>query len=460
MTVLTSVVAVLLLGPLEVKDKLLAWLKKKKIVGDDASDLQDIPPLQLPNAVKASGQGDAKSRKVCSYKEMWRAENGKHSLLRNAMYEAGGSGFWISLQAADSCPVHMGSWNQLLEAKKLFSASAHCSGRILWPVTMECVVKSVSDISPQGREHPSSLQLVCNHLILAGWWVAMSEAIRAGENDRVSELYECILTVTIRVLLWKSDAMVMRVALAAAEKARVLECTTDNILVFSERLHIIVQEIISAQGEVAQQKIVDMLKSDGVLYQGKPVTRNLLAAADSFVKNLSVRSKSLLQFLESKWGRQLLTDGPTKLYRLVVQCSKWASAVRLNPKPQVCDVVEMILSCLALALDSDTLSSEACTTEFLTGKESRASDTVSWCSMILAQIGLGQHAINLIQLLDQEQCSDQMKLVMTTLLNPVLWRQELLKNAKATLKRELTNVCQNWLPYVFRRDMFCLTLSL
>lgn len=409
------------------KEKLLAFLKKNKLVDAKCQDLQDIPPLQLPEVV-SSGQGDAKSRKVCSYKEMWRAENGKHSLLRNSMYEAGGSGFWVGLQA-DLCPVHIGSWNQLQRAKALFAPSAHHAGRILWPVTLECVVKSVSDISPQGREHPSSLQLVCNHLILAGWWVAMSEALRGGENDRVTELFECILTVTIRVLLWKTDAMVMKVALAAAEKSRVLECTTDNILVFSDRLHIILKEMQN-EGELAQAKMVEMLKSEGVVYQGKPVTRGLLVAAESFVKNLSERSKSLLQYLESKWGRQLLTDGPTKLYRLVVQCSKWASALRLNPKPSVSDALEMLFSCLALALDSDVLSVEACTTEFLTGRENRASDTPCWCLMVLTQIGLGQHAINLIQLMDPEQCSEQLKLVMTTLLNPVLWRQELLKHSK------------------------------
>eukprot|EP00435_Cladocopium_sp_Y103_P049472 s129_g14.t3 len=50
-----------------------------------------------------------------------------------------------------------------------------------------------------------------------------------------------MLTVTIRVSLWESDAYMMKVALQASERTRTLECIVDNILVFSDRLGVIVK---------------------------------------------------------------------------------------------------------------------------------------------------------------------------------------------------------------------------
>eukprot|EP00435_Cladocopium_sp_Y103_P014275 s3211_g3.t1 len=55
----------------EVKEKILASLKKKGAVGKDVTDVASLPPLQLPDAsASSSAKGGTKARKVCSYKEM------------------------------------------------------------------------------------------------------------------------------------------------------------------------------------------------------------------------------------------------------------------------------------------------------------------------------------------------------------------------------------------------------
>ena len=405
------------------------------MIGQDVKELSSIPPLEIPD--KAPNANGAKARKVCSYKEMWRKDNGTLSLNNNSLYEAGGSGFWCSvnpddkLSASASCdyPVHIGSWSQLQKAKTLFQSNQQHKGRVLFPVTLEAVVSTAADIASGGdgaSEFPRTLKLVCHHIILAAWWCCMFDALKASDKDRITELYECILTCTIRVAVWTSDAMVMKMALAAAEHARALECTSDNVIVFAERLAIITK----ASSESSQQKLVDSLKQDGILYQGKPVTRNLLAACESMCKNLTERSKAILSYLESKYGRPLLTDGPTKLYRLIVTSGKFVSNLRLHPKPGHGDAFEMLMASLATALDSEIVASDVCTADFLAGKEKGTSEVPCWALVSMTGIALGVHTMNLLNLMEVDQCSADLKTVMSQLLNPVLWRQELLKQSK------------------------------
>ena len=99
------------------------------------------------------------------------------------------------------------------------------------------------------------------------------------------------------------------------------------------------------------------------------------------MKCLSARSRKLLSALSSKHGRKFLLDGPTKLYRIIVAVNKFvaSSKVRLIAS----DVLEMVLACLATALESTSLTAEACTSPFLTGKEGSKVTEGTWCGAAL-----------------------------------------------------------------------------
>ena len=115
-------------------------LKKLKLIQNEVKDLDSVPPLAMPeqsSATVTSGTATngSKSRKVCSYKEMWKKDNAVQRLRTSALYEAGGSGFWMSCSPVDNLPltaegdvpretdasatwpIHLGSWNQLTQAK-------------------------------------------------------------------------------------------------------------------------------------------------------------------------------------------------------------------------------------------------------------------------------------------------------------------------------------------------------
>ena len=135
-----------------------------------------------------------------------------------------------------------------------------------------------------------------------------------------------------------------------------------------------------------------------------------------------------------------MTDGPTRLYRLIVSVVKFIDKLRLSPKPSVTDALEMLFSSLCLSLEAEAVTSDSVTTEFLTGKEkSSANDKPCWAAMSLMSIAVMQQARNVLALM--EEATPDLKLVMETLLNPVLWRQEILKQSK---------LIQDWLCFLLR----------
>ena len=86
----------------------------------------------------------------------------------------------------------------------------------------------------------------------------MDEATVASDNDRAEALFEAMLTVTIQVLLRLSDA-VMKVASGVSRAqghARALECACDIVVVFGDRLKI----VVSDTGDMTHAKCLDRLK--------------------------------------------------------------------------------------------------------------------------------------------------------------------------------------------------------
>ena len=69
------------------------------------------------------------------------------------------------------------------------------------------------------------------------------------------------------------------------ERARGLACVADNVVLFSDRLAMIVQDV--AGGTTKQ---LEYCKSAKVMYQSKPISRNLLVGALAISKNLTSRS--------------------------------------------------------------------------------------------------------------------------------------------------------------------------
>ena len=111
---------------------------------------------------------------------------------------------------------------------------------------LECLVEDISVLSPPGADEgdcmPKALTLVENHALVAAWWLEMFEALRAEKEQRVRLLYECALTVTIRLYVGTSrQALALMLWQASDKKKQMRAVADDNVITFAKKFQIIVE---------------------------------------------------------------------------------------------------------------------------------------------------------------------------------------------------------------------------
>ena len=422
----------------------------KAFVGTERSgEPQSWAPLLLPTSVPTSS---SKKAKMTSYKEMWQNDNALSSLATTSLYEAGGSIYWVDLLARDSLTEDMSgaTISQVQNAMSLFSTRLCKDDRLIYPAVLDVFVGALAELprasekrpepaegpnakskqkapGPDAAKYPRSLTLIAGHTVLYAYWFALYQALQeaTAHPAGVDALLQAGLTVTLRCHLIPPEERhrVARIALGTSETLRTLEAAGETFLMFCDRLIVLTKGW--AEGTIANT--LARLKKEGVLYQGKPISRNLLAAAEAFSKQLTPEARSTLRYIESKFGKGVITDGPTKLYRLTTACSKAGAS-------QVQETVEQVVFLLSIALDLDVLQPARCSAENLTGKEGReckptSAEQVPYVSIALAQWQLLQHCHNVVALMDR--CPPNFSKEIVDFLLPARFRTMLSKAAQA-----------------------------
>ena len=132
---------------------------------------------------------------------------------------------------------------------------------------------------------------------------------------------------------------------------------------------------------------MEILNNEKVMYKGGKMTKTFLAACLAISSNLNDAARQTLLYLESKYGREVLTSGYTKLYRLMTTISKAAKGpFSTDQQNTVSDVLDL----LALVLDFKLLTPQDVSEDFLTGKEGTSkkpakdnADRAPWVSAVL-----------------------------------------------------------------------------
>ena len=391
-----------------------------------SGEAQTWAPVQVP-------QTGPKKQKIVNFKETWCAGHAVACLKECGLYEAGGSIFWIDLLSRGDINGHDCTVKQVMEARSCFDIAYCKDERLIYPAVLDVFVRNITDIpgpkAPKEKEdkaptnpYPKSLTLLTGHTILYAYWASLYSAFQDANSGRVTMLVQAGLTCTVRVHLLNGEgweARMSRIALASAQILRALESATDNILTFSDRL----TTIVKAYPKGTIQETLKRLKDDGVLYQGRQVSRNLLAAAESMKKNLNDEARGVLRYLESKHGRAFITDGPTKLYRIILAASKPANS-------DCQESVAQLLHYLSIAIDLEVMKVAQLNTETLTGKEGRdtkptAAEQVPAVMIALMQQKLAEHAMNVLKLM--ESCPDNLRQHLPDLLLPSRFRMMLSK---------------------------------
>ena len=163
--------------------------------------LAGLLPLQFED--KSSKLGNLAS----TYKEVWSVPNCHQSLVNEALYEAGGSLFWVDMYQ----PGEEITWQQVVATSSLFEPKILGSGkhRIVWPFTLECTcLKGQNPVD----HYPGSLSLCHGHLAIWGWWKLLFDALSADDQDQQLRLLECALTCTVQLRAVASEAERLAVA--------------------------------------------------------------------------------------------------------------------------------------------------------------------------------------------------------------------------------------------------------
>jgi len=172
----------------------------------------DEPAFKIqPLEIKAS-PGESLS----SYKAPWTRPVMQHSVESTGMYEAGGNILWCRVRAqSHDHLVISGSpppWTDVEEAAAYFEAPAPPRGksgttsRVVFPIPVHVYAASIADVD---RDHfDGTLDVMCGHVYIYGWYVAMSRAIGKGEAgvSEVASLLQCGLTLTLHLRVGLSVA--------------------------------------------------------------------------------------------------------------------------------------------------------------------------------------------------------------------------------------------------------------
>ena len=395
------------------KEAVTAKLRKQGLLS--SASLCDAPPLKIDDDAavvhcrqtsKSSETPPAKKPKLMTtFKEVWRVANAEKSLLETSMYEASGNATWVDCLPIgnDKLKMQMGTYRQLKECMSLFNSPN--MARIVFPFTLET---HISDPHAFKSRFPRDLPLVSGHIVMVAWWLCVLEALDSEKDDtnRLMLLWQCALSTTIRVQVVTDEQSLAMYSLRASENIRIVQKTTsDNLIGFADKVKIIQSQMGSNNGV----QTLEALIAAKITYNSTKISKTMVAACVA-ISNLNVKARESLLFIESRYGRDILTSGYTKLYRLI----NTVTAKTPNSKHTeslIADVLALLALYLDINLNGTDFGPGDINEAFLTGKETttkkhaRNGDHFSqlpWVNAALTLLHLLRYAHNVVSNLDNK----------------------------------------------------------
>ena len=132
------------------------------------------------------------------------------------------------------------AWNQVIDSSAVLFApqtSANSPGkkRIFFPYPIATYVKSPHELD---KPHfNAELPLVAGRAALYGFWATMMRALLDGDDAHIFLLWQCGLTLTIRVLCTNNLTDILLYSARESENAVALKNgITDSFLVFGKKV--------------------------------------------------------------------------------------------------------------------------------------------------------------------------------------------------------------------------------
>ena len=357
-----------------VNQELEIYLRTEKTLKEN-EHLVNLLPLTIESVEKAG----------VSYKHHWLPTSCKKSMEQSGMYEAGGVLFWIDPETTGSflIPAVQPTWSSVCSvADNQFNAvgvsgSNNATTRIVFPVPLSA--KWDGPISAD--TYPTRLTILGGHAFIWAWYVKMFHALDGREKNKIQELVECALTVTLCV--WQNldtpnaalESMKSSETIRTAAKVMV-----DSFITFQDKVMLV--EGVEVSGSLAQTSVAPLQKKN-VRFNGSLINVSMIKSMNGLKGMLTTRARELLALIENRFGFDVLTGSYNKLRMLTNGCAKVGASGF-----EWC-LETMYMSMLRGNLDASDFRTET----FLKGKDG----SPSWISVALTQKEVVEHLVSIAQ---------------------------------------------------------------
>lgn len=334
---------------------------------------------------------------LSSFKAPWLSTTAKTSLTSTGLYEAGANVLWLDpgLTCAASATILSSEigWQSLSELVSLFSMTGGGPGgvspgaktRIVFPGMLEGFSTAVSELTLPHFD--SAIRLLGGHPLVHAWYIAVCQALLENSDaadQHLRLLWQCGLTVTVRVLVLQDVASVMTESMCYSERLKVQERSlTDNFVTFLHKLNALLAAKNLKLG-LSHETIKEVTQLR-LQYNGAALNRTMLAAAAAIDAVMTPAAQSMLVRLELEYGRDLFSSSYNKLQRLAASAKAAASSNSASSTLTSSDIFLWSLESVYASLSRGLCSPKFYTVDNI---DKQKDHSAGWASMTSAKCQL------------------------------------------------------------------------
>jgi hypothetical protein len=311
-----------------VQEKLPKFLTEK--LGLAAGPLASHEPLQI-----MAEQGQA----LKSFKERWNRGHSKQAVATTSMYEAGANLAWVDPVPGAEKDGWVASadpgWTSVRNLADTLFKPGGCQvgfdkgagqGRVVFPSVVVTYV--TSDKLLDRDDLGGVFKLLGAPGLVYAWWLAVFEAIKEEDVAVVKTLWECALTVTVRVHVEPLLHMRVLQSLHLNEQVDVTgKNLRDTFVLFGKK----VRQLTMCEG-VPQglPNVLKWLSAKGVRFNGAIINKTMLNVVELMSKILTNEVETCLTQLDREFGQETLSMSYNKLGRFIQVATKTAPMAGLS----------------------------------------------------------------------------------------------------------------------------------
>ena len=236
----------------------------------------------------------------------------------------------------------------------------------------------------------SSLPLVCGHVALWGFHLALMKALVRADMASVAVLVQAALCAPIEGVIVENEERLSIISMARSDVARTqYEYLKNSFPAFALKLMVALEHVSPATVTAR----LEFCKERGIRYNGAVVYRSMLTAAQNCYERVDDRAMRTLRYIERQSGssKSDLTSAINTLNRILQVCAKeieknsamWGTVT-------VPDLVNHVLDYIAWALDHEKVEGRGVTIAWLESPatKGRGGNGCGAMRMVMAKIYL------------------------------------------------------------------------